>query len=202
MSRRVCGLESDRPLAKHGARERMAAMDDGAERDGGPPVDAVPALLVDNFAIFRRNQVPGDAVPEDRRSILQRGRVARRGLNPELARRVLTRLGDVWVIPGRDWVALFDGSMTAGPIEPAVHNGKVMWGSFHTGVELVTGLVPDGVAKVTLLSSSGEQRLAAVRSNIYRAELSTTFRLGRFLGPAGEVTFGPGSRANPGQKPG
>jgi hypothetical protein len=61
------------------------------------------------------------------------------------------------------------------------------------------GLVPDGVAEVTLFAAVGVPMTLvpvtlAVKENVYGAVLPGDFMSGRFSGPAGTIEFGPRAR--------
>lgn len=95
--------------------------------------------------------------------MVERGRIGELELHPDLARRVLTPLGDAWVIPDDGYTGL------------AVH-----------------GLVPAGVDEVTLLGANGASTTAVVTENVYGAALAGPFKSQRFGGPIGPVEFGIG----------
>ena len=76
------------------------------DREAKPKVAAVSAEQATGFAILRRPQIAGDRLPKSHREMLEGGLIGRAGLNPELARRAVTQLGDVWVVPGNGFIAL------------------------------------------------------------------------------------------------
>jgi len=156
-------------------------------------VSAIPEQLIAHFAILRRAQVKGDALHLVGQPPFVSGRIRRTGLNPTLARRVVTELGEMWVIPGDGFVALYDGSMVATEIDFVVRNGTVMWTSTTDGANLVCGLVPDGASEIALTATNGATVTVPVLDNVYRATLDGPFEMARFRGAAGDVAIGPGA---------
>ena len=168
----------------------------------------ISTYQAEGFAILRRPQSEADLLPADRVDQLERGAVAARcGLNAGLARRALTQIGEVWVVPGNEHVALVaDGGATCAQTEIAAQQGLVLWGSsvdMRPNV-VAHGLVPDGVAEVTLFAAGEPVRFLApraeptlvpvtlaVKENVYGAMLPGEFLSGRYSGPAGSVEFGP-----------
>jgi hypothetical protein len=110
------------------------------------------------------------------------GLIGRRRLNPALARRAVTQLGDVWVVPGNGYIALDVGGMGCNRTEVAASRGMVTWTSARGGLQdLVHGLVPDGVEEVTLLAVTNAATTVIVNENVYAAVLNGRFRAVRFL---------------------
>lgn len=145
-----------------------------------------------SFAILRRPEEEGDRLPQ---STFDRGGLELRGLNPALARRAVTGLGDLWVVPGNGHIALYDGSATCSPTDWVVDRGMVMWGSARRNDHVVVqGLVPDGVSQVTLITNDEGSTTGDVVDNVYATEMAGSFKLGRFDGPIGRVEFGPAAR--------
>jgi hypothetical protein len=170
-------------------------MSEGHQRDREPrpKVIEVPADQAKSFAILRRPQVDSDQIPEHAWPRFEGGRIGELGLNPALARRVVTALGEAWVIPGNGYVALDVGGMTANRAEHAARRGMITWTSRAPDHQnLVHGLVPDGVDEVTLLASNGATTTAVVTENVYGTVLDGPFRSHRFVGPNGPVEFGIG----------
>jgi hypothetical protein len=146
----------------------------------------------DSFAIFRRPQVESDRLPESQWENLAGGMIGRLGLNPALARRATTPVGDAWVIPGDGYLALYAGGTCANSTEIAALRGMVTWTSLRSGAQdLVHGLVPDGVEEVILLNTNDEPTTVIVNDNVYGAALDGRFTSLRFVGPAGAVHQGP-----------
>ena len=145
------------------------------------------------FAVLRRPQVAGDQLPEDRWPALEGGMIGRLGLNPALARRVTTEAGDVWVIPGNGFICHLDeNGMGCNSTQVAVAKGLVGWGSARPHEKtIVSGVVPDGVEQVTLISKRGTTKVAGVHDNVYGALLDGFLTSIRFSGPTGEVVLGP-----------
>jgi hypothetical protein len=170
-------------------------MSEGHQRDREPrpKVTEVPADQANSFAILRRPQVDNDQIPEHAWPRFEGGRIRELGVNPALARRVVTALGEAWVIPGNGYVAMDVGGMTANRTEHAARRGMITWTSRAPDHQnLVHGLVPDGVDEVTLLASNGATTAAVVTENVYGTVLDGPFRSHRFVGPNGPVEFGIG----------
>jgi hypothetical protein len=53
-----------------------------------------------------------------------------------------------------------------------------------TGTQLLIGLVPDGVRRVTVSAADGATRVLAVRENVYDAQVSSPRRISFALGGA------------------
>lgn len=120
------------------------------------------------------------------------GLIGRFGLNPELARRSVTRLGDVWVVPGSGYIALWVGGGTWSRTEIAARQGMVTWTSASRALQdLVHGLVPDGVREVSLFAANDASTTVSVTDNVYGTALDGHLRSVRFLGPTGTVELGP-----------
>jgi hypothetical protein len=121
--------------------------------------------------------------------------IGRLGLNPALARRAVTQLGDVWVVPGDGYIALEVGGMVCDRTEVAARRGMVTWTSRRPGhlQDVVHGLVPDGVSEVTLQAANHASTTVIVNDNVFAAALNGHFRSGHFSGPTGTVEWGPWS---------
>lgn len=106
-------------------------MDQDRHRDAEakPKVAMVAAEQAESFAILRRPQIESDQLPERHGETLEGGFIGRCGLNPDLARRAVTDLGDVWVVPGNGFIALVVGGMTCSRTEIAARQGMVTWTS-------------------------------------------------------------------------
>lgn len=175
------------------------------DRIGGVPrITSISDAQSSAFAILRRPQVEGDALPEDRWPAYEGGGIGRCGLNPGLARRARTELGNVWVIPGSGYICLAlaessspssldGGGVNCVATEVAVSEGTVTWTSIRSGdQDIVHGLVPDGVRELTLTAQNGVSKTVPVHDNVYGALLDGHFASYRFTGPRGTVTW-PGS---------
>jgi hypothetical protein len=159
----------------------------------GPKLVEVSAQQAESFAVLRRPQRQSDRLPESRWEAFEVGMRARRGLNPALARRVITPAGDVWVVPGNGHISLaVDGGTTCNRTEHAARRGMVTWTSRRsTGQGIVHGLVPDGVEEVTLNTATDTSTTIRIDENVYGAVLDGHFRSLRFSGLAGTVELGP-----------
>ena len=89
----------------------------GRDRDPLSKITEISAEQASSFAILRRPLVEGDRLPVSRWRTFDEGGLGRRGLNPALARRATTALGDLWIAPGNGHIALYDGSATCNPTE-------------------------------------------------------------------------------------
>jgi hypothetical protein len=162
------------------------------DREARPKVAVVSAEQAESFAILRRPQVDSDRLPESRWKVFDGGLIGRCGLNPALARRGVTQVGDVWVVPGSGYIGLDVGGMGCDRTEVAASRGMVTWTSLRSGFQdLVHGLVPDGVEEVTLLAANTASTTVFVNENVYGAVLDGHFRSGSFSGLTGTVEFGP-----------
>jgi hypothetical protein len=160
------------------------------DREARPKVAVISAEQAESFAILRRSRVVSDRMPESRWTAFAGGMIGRLGLNPALARRAMTQLGDVWVVPGNGYIALDVGGMGCDRTEVAASRGMVTWTSARGGLQdLVHGLVPDGVEEVTLLAVNNAPTTVIVNENVYGAILRGRFRSVRFFGPTGAVEF-------------
>lgn len=116
------------------------------------------------------------------------------GLNPGLARRARTEVGDVWVIPGNGFICLSldGGGGSANATDAEAATGVVTWGSYRSLDQcIVHGLVPDGVHEVTLMAINGDIQAVPVHENVYGAVLDGFLTSVRFTGPSGNVVLGP-----------
>jgi hypothetical protein len=164
------------------------------DREARPKVAVVSAEHAESFAILRRPQIESDRLPKSHGEMFEGGLIGRCGLNPELARRAVTRLGDVWVVPGSGYIALGvgGGDMVCSRIKIAARQGMVTWTSDSGALQdLVHGLVPDGVREVSLLAANDASTTVAVNDNVYGTMLDGHLRSVRFFGPTGTVDLGP-----------
>lgn len=160
-----------------------------------PIVSSMPPELAQAFALLRRPQVESDRLPDEQHRVIE-GPMGRRGLNPELARRATTEVGDVWVVPGNGFVChIDDGGAGCCPTRLAAAGQMVSWGSTNSpGRTFVHGLIPDGVPEVTVVAENGPSRTLPVHENLYGAFLDGFSSLSvSFTGPSGKVVIGPWS---------
>lgn len=102
-----------------------AASRSRGERQAKPMITALSAEQAENFAILRRPETDKDRLPEERQERLRTGLVARQGLNPALARRVRTSIGDVWIIPGNGTIdRARHGDLDINPLPRAGHRPR------------------------------------------------------------------------------
>jgi hypothetical protein len=162
------------------------------DREPRPTLSVVSAEQAQSFAILRRPQIERDRLPNSHREMFEGGLTGRCGLNPELARRAVTQLGDMWVVPGSGYIALVVGGMVCNRTEIAARQGMVTWTSDSDALrDLVHGLVPDGVSGVSLLAANDASTTVAVTDNAYGTVLNGHLRSVRFSGPTGTVVLGP-----------
>jgi len=154
------------------------------------PVRTVPARLAAVFVVFRRTANPADALPAALADIFMRSPEADLGLNPTLARRIGGLQHPAYLVPGRDGIGLYSaaGGGTFVPYSDAI-DGKLLAESFRPGTpEVVTGVVPDGVGKVTFELTGGGTQTVPVKDNLYQARLHRHATTMTFVGPAGRVS--------------
>ncbi len=161
-----------------------AAVDiDAIECEALCVVMSIPEEQAVAFGILRRGQTPADMLPEDRWVGYEHGRVGRLGFNPGLARRAETPLGNVWVIPGEDWICLSlaaspersstdGGGMACNPTQNAIAGKLITWAGSRSGQgQMVQGLVSDTTAEVTLIAADGSVTNPRISDNVYGVDL-------------------------------
>lgn len=135
------------------------------------PDSAQVALL----GVLRRDVQAGDALPDDVRAHIAESLAPSLGANASLARRALrTALGeDLYVVPGRGWVCLAASAGVAGctPTDQIAQGYAVMVQRIPSGIRL-GGLVPDGVASVTIRGAAGESATTRAEGNAWRADVA------------------------------
>jgi hypothetical protein len=162
------------------------------DREARPKVAMVSAEQAESFAILGGPQIESDQLPKSHGEAFEGGFIGRCGLNPELARRAVTQLGDVWVVPGSGYIALVVGGLVCNRTEIAAREGMVTWTSDADALQdLVHGLVPEGVREVALLATNDASTTVAVNDNVYGTVLDGHLRSVRFFGPTGTVDLGP-----------
>jgi hypothetical protein len=139
------------------------------------PIGAPDRVQLATLGVLRRRAEAGDAVPSSVRAHVARAMGPDVGANADLARRALrTSLGeDVYVVPGRGWVCLATSSGQAGcaPTDQIAAGFSVLLKPIPSGFRL-GGLVPDGVAHVTVRGAAGESADAEVSGNAWRADVA------------------------------
>jgi hypothetical protein len=142
---------------------------------GAQPITAADSAQVALLGVLRRGAQATDAVPDRVRAHIAQAMGPDVGANPSLARRASqTSLGeDLYVVPGRGWVCLASSVGTAGctPTDQVSQGYAVMLQRIPSGVRL-GGLVPDGVATVTIRGAAGESATAAAEGNAWRADVA------------------------------
>lgn len=146
----------------------------GAVPSGRPPVAQVDSRLRDHFSVFRGQASPpagtGGAAISD-------GATRRYGLNPALARRVSRGAGVIVIVPGADYVCLFDGATQSGTcntIEAAlagqVTAATTCSSSLRSGTTRVVGMLPDGATDLTEEMTDGSTQSLSIVNNTYTGD--------------------------------
>jgi uncharacterized membrane protein len=162
------------------------------DQETSPKVAVIAAEQAESFAILRRPRIESDRLPQSHGALFEGGLIGRCGFNPDLARRAVTQLRDVWVVPGSGFIALWVSGGTWARTEIAARQGMVTWTSASGALQdLVHGLVPDGVREVSLLAANDASTTVAVTDNAYGTVLDGHLRSVSFLGPTGSVDLGP-----------
>lgn len=142
---------------------------------GSQPIAAADSAQVALLGVLRRDAEPGDAVPDGVRAHIAQALTPDVGANASLARRALrTALGeDLYVVPGRGWVCLASSGGVAGcaPTDQIALGYAVTLQRIPSGLRL-GGLVPDGVASVTIRGAAGESATATAEGNAWRADVA------------------------------
>jgi len=149
----------------------------GSEATLAQGVDSLDAA---SFGMLRRAITPADAVSAaEATSLSHSGFVGAFGANLALARETTTSAGSAWLVPGDQSLCLIARSVTTGT---AVLGGatctsdagaaagaleQVSGSAKDPGVQLVSGVVPDGVSSVRVTAPDGVVESAAVGDNVY-----------------------------------
>lgn len=172
------------------------AMADGSGTDPAVPErnDAVAVTAPDAgqlalLGVLRRQAEPSDAAPDAVRQLIARGSGPGLGANPELARRALTTaLGtSLYVVPARGWVCLASsgGQGACTPTDRIADGYAVSVGAIPSGFRL-SGLVPDGVARVEVRGAGGLSAAAAPSGNAWQADVAFAPLSVAWSGPEGD----------------
>ncbi|MEA2445460.1 MAG: hypothetical protein QOJ12_2752 [Thermoleophilales bacterium] len=139
------------------------------------PISAVQFAQAQRFGELRRPRAGGDSMPQQWEQALSDERKSGSlwGANPGLSRHVAP---GVWLIPGNGFICVAqmsaaDGSLGFGCATPLqAEEGLLQPAELdNAGNGIVTGVLPDGVASVTLIDRDGTRREAPVERNVYRA---------------------------------
>jgi len=155
-----------------------------APRISVAPASGVDAQLALRFDVLDRSRAAQDVMPPAVAGAIGPGAVGRFGANPDLSRKGAARgNAAVFVVPGRDAVCLAikdgpDGGGAGCAAAADADGGNLLTsvseqpadGPLHV---VVAGLVPDGVATVTLTTRDGDSHQAAVNGNTFLFELSS-----------------------------
>ena len=153
-----------------------------------------------DLGILRRPRVASDALPSDEVQLFTDSPAAANGPNIAMSRSA-QGLGDgasAWLVPGNGMICFaYDnpGASGGGTCQPdtLVNEGRMLLFGGYTSahpIESVAGVVPDGVASVTLNTTSGDTITVPVHENVYIAALTGVFASMTFQGADGPVTVG------------
>jgi hypothetical protein len=157
------------------------------------PVQSIEPEQAGEIGELRRSRTTDDALPPRWGATLtdDGSDESHWGANPALSRR--TGPG-VWIVPGDGYVCVAntapdDGGMGLGCATPDdVDRGLLAPSDVDAnGNGVVTGVVPDGVDRVTLVDRDGSTRSADVDRNTYRAAIDANLKEVRFTGADGGV---------------
>lgn len=150
------------------------------------PVTTVPDEQAEQIEQLDRAQTSDDALPDRWEDKLTEGDQADElwGANPELSRRTAP---GVWVMPGDGYVCLAnttpgEGNLGFSCATPEdVERGLLAPADVDAdGNGVLTGVVPDGVAEVTVVDKDGGTRSVPVERNTYRVAIDANLKEVRF----------------------
>lgn len=158
-----------------------------AQAEGRETTSAVTRDQAQLIGALARDRQSGDDVPDSVRQRLWRTRELKRnraGFNIDLARRVRAPRGiGAWIVPGRDQICLIttdpagerfgfsvDCQGLAQTTRGELSAEWVAGDDPAEGKSTIIGVVPDGVAEVTIRERNGSQRSIPVQSNAYMVE--------------------------------
>jgi len=156
-------------------------------------VPVAPTASVDSadlaaFGILRRAQAVTDQVPQKEAMTF----AGPSGANLELARRVQgLNTGSAWVFPGRGSVCLMANGAGSCIQDSAAAAGELIdlsGNAAEPGVELLSGMAPDGVSHVSVHLSSGATETLVVHDNVYTDSVHGTVTSVTLDGPSGSTT--------------
>jgi hypothetical protein len=148
-----------------------------AEAAQAEPVTAVPAEQAEQLRQLERPRTNDDALPRHWDEDLTEGQDADEhwGANPDLSRRTAP---GVWVMPGDGYVCMANSTPGEGNLgfscatPEDVERGLLAPADVDAnGNGVLTGVLPDGVAEVTVVDKNGSTRTVAVERNTYRAAI-------------------------------
>jgi hypothetical protein len=167
-------------------------------------VQAVEASLAGSFAVMRRQLRASDSVPGSIPVALSQSS----GASLALARRVPSEAGiEAWVIPGRDTACILavqpehglGGAVCTSAAAAAAGELNVQAAnSSLPGVELLAGVVPDGVSSVGLHLADGGAATLPVREDAYVTLVHGAVNSIGASGPSGPLTIPTMSASAPG----
>jgi hypothetical protein len=155
------------------------------------PTTVVQYAESSRFGELRRPRSGDDALPSrwNAQIAADSNRGTRWGADTAESRRAAPQ---VWLVPGNGFVCVanvspVDGSLGFGCATPAeVEQGLLQPADLdQNGNGVVTGVMPDGVTSVTLVSNDGSTRAVAVSHNVYQAAIDTRLREVRWTDSAG-----------------
>jgi hypothetical protein len=157
----------------------------------GEPVPGVPADQAQEVSQLERPRTSDDAMPSEWKAELTDGDSAddHFGANPSLARR--TGPG-TWIVPADGYICVAnttpgEGALGFGCATPEdVQKGLLAPADIDKdGNGVLTGVLPDGVAEVTLADKDGSTRSVPVDRNTYRAAIDANLEEVRFTDAEG-----------------
>ncbi len=170
----------------------------------GQRVQPEPAVAPDQTAflgILRRPRVASDVLPAGQAQTFTDSPAAANGPNVDLSRSVQgLPSGSAWVVPGDDRICLLFDIQPSGGGGTCQPDAEVQAGQFPVltasspgrapGVTSVAGVVPDGVAVVTVHLYGGATVEVTVHENVYLAAVHGGVQSVSFQGPSGPITLG------------
>jgi hypothetical protein len=152
-----------------------------------------------HLAILRRPRVASDALPAADVHVFTASPAAGSGPNVALSRSAegLTG-GSAWLIPGNGMICFIFNSPPVGGGATCQPNARITTGRFPVltsgsmnapGMTALAGVVPDGVAQVTLNTADDPPRTVPVHENVYLATVRGHLTSVMYQGPNGQVTL-------------
>jgi len=170
--------------------------------DNNPPSDdavmvsTVEAEAAEAVSVLDAERTAGDAMPAEIADDI--GARADFGMNPGLSRRAIANTtNSVFVLPARDHVCatltVGEGATAICPRTSTLKSGSGAAGTavLPGGDLAIFGIVPDGVASVSLETGEGDSRVLGVEDNAYYAVVAsgTVLRSIRHKGLDGTVNL-------------
>lgn len=179
----VAGAGADAGLGRSPVPEALTA-----DRE---PVAAIDPKQAEAIGQLRRSRTTDDALPTSWAEELTDGEngPGHWGANPSLSRRTAP---GVWVVPGDGYVCLANSTPDSGGMGFGCATMEDLGRGLlapsdvdANGNGILTGVLPDGVDRVTLVDLDGSSRTAEVERNTYRAAIDAELKEVRFTSPDG-----------------